>query len=131
MLQSAANRLTMRSGERYGYIDIVIVDNNIPEDEKQFFVTLLNPSGGAALGLGSTVTVIINPSDGAFGVFQFAQSSLGVQAVESGEAGQSVGYTTTPIQVLLHYKYYETRKQVLRVANQVQHKPACTVSEKD
>ena len=93
----------MRNGQRYSYINITIIDNNIPEDEKQFFVTLLNPSGGAALGLGSIVTVIISPSDGAFGVFQFAQASLGVQAVESGEAGQSVGYTTTPIQVIVFF----------------------------
>ena len=89
----------MKAGERYSYIEITIIDNNIPESEKQFVVTLLNPSGGAALGLGSNVTVIINHSDGAFGVFQFAEASLGVQAVESGEAEQSVGYSTTRLKV--------------------------------
>ena len=86
----------MRDGERYGYIDITIIDNAIPEDEKFFVVTLLNPSGGAALGVGSTVTVMIDHSDGAFGVFQFAENSLGVQAVESGDTS----YTVTLIQVV-------------------------------
>lgn len=86
----------MSSGQRYAYIDINIVDNNIPEDEKSFVVTLLNPSGGAALGIGSAVTVVINHSDGAFGIFQFSASSLGVQATETGNSG----YNTVPLQVL-------------------------------
>ena len=85
----------MRDGERYRYIDITIIDNNIPEDEKQFVVSLVNTRGGATLGVGSTVLVIINPSDGAFGVFQFADNSLGVQAIESGDTG----FTITLLQV--------------------------------
>lgn len=85
----------MYSGQRYGYIDINIVDNSIPEDEKTFVVTLLNPSGWASLGIGSAITVVIDHSDGAFGVFQFGALARGVQAEETGDSG----YNTVPIQV--------------------------------
>ena len=86
----------LKDSERFGYINITIVDNDVPEDEKWFIVSLLNPSGGAAIGTGSTVKVIIDHSDGAFGVFQFTQnSSQGVQALET----EAVGFTVTNLQV--------------------------------
>ncbi|KAL4228132.1 hypothetical protein ACF0H5_013567 [Mactra antiquata] len=80
----------MKDGERYTYIDITIVDNNIPEDEKSFLVTLMNPSGGAALGVASAVTVMIEHSDGAFGIFQFQDMYRGLQADETGDSSYNI-----------------------------------------
>ena len=92
----------MTNGQRYGYIDINIVDNNIPEDEKMFVVTLLNPSGGAALGIGSAVTVVIDHSDGAFGVFQFDPLYRGLQVEELGDSG----YNTILIKVKTYHTFF-------------------------
>ncbi|XP_052793587.1 adhesion G-protein coupled receptor V1-like [Mya arenaria] len=92
---AAVGRLTFRDGERYNFIDIRIIDNNIPEDEKSFIVTLLNPSGGATLGQGSAVIVVIEHSDGAFGVFQFGPMFRGIQAQESGDSG----FNVVPLQI--------------------------------
>ncbi|KAH3717920.1 hypothetical protein DPMN_060716 [Dreissena polymorpha] len=85
----------MKDQVRYAFINITIVDNSIPEDEKTFVVTLLNPSGGAALGKGSAVIVVIQPSDGAFGVFQFGPNYRGIQVMETGDSG----FNVVPIQV--------------------------------
>jgi hypothetical protein len=80
----------MRDGERYAYIDIAIIDNIIPEDEKTFIVTLLNPSGGAQLGIGSEIVVVIEHSDGAFGVFQFKENSRQIRAQEMGDSSSNI-----------------------------------------
>ena len=47
----------------------------------------MNPTGGAAVGVASSVMVTINASDNAFGVYQFADSSLTVMAQETGDVG--------------------------------------------
>jgi len=60
-------------------------------------VSLLNPSGGASLGQGSAVVVMIDHSDGAFGIFQFGPLSRGVQARETGDSG----FNTVPLQVYM------------------------------
>ena len=93
--------MTFLNGERYRYIDINIIDNDIPEDEKSFVVTLLNPSGGAAIGVGSAITVVIEHSDGAFGIFQFRDSSRGVQVEEQGDGG----FNTVTLEVNLSDMY--------------------------
>ncbi|KAL3865784.1 hypothetical protein ACJMK2_043139 [Sinanodonta woodiana] len=90
MNKAGVGRLSFANGVRYAYIEIAIIDNNIPEDEKFFTVSLVNPGGGATLGVGSVVTVVINSSDGAYGIFQFADSSLGVQAEETGDSGYNL-----------------------------------------
>ena len=81
-LQAGVDRVTLRAGERYAYINITILDNLIPESEKKFSVVLLNGRGGADTGPGSLAIVTIQPSDQAFGVFQFAQDSLTLSVPE-------------------------------------------------
>lgn len=88
--QAAVGKIAMKDGERYAYIDITILDNNIPEDEKSFVVTLMNPSGGAVLGVASVVTVMIEHSDGAFGIFQIADLYRGLQADETGDSDYNI-----------------------------------------
>lgn len=50
-------------------------------------VELVNPTGGAALGVANSIMVTINASDNAFGVYQFADDSLVVMAQETGDLG--------------------------------------------
>ena len=48
---------------------------------------LLNPSGGAEVGIGSTIEISIQHSDQAYGVFQFESQSLEVTAMENSDSG--------------------------------------------
>lgn len=96
-VQGNAGKLYFSDGERYEVINIVIVDNDIPEDQKTFRIDLFNPQGGALLGVASSVTVVITHSDGAYGVFEFDEESLNVQALERGDSG----FTSTGFKVSL------------------------------
>lgn len=72
----------LNPGQRYAYINITILAPPSPVGERQFDVVLLNPKGGAGLGVGSTITISIEASRLASGVFQFADSSLIVTVEE-------------------------------------------------
>ena len=93
--QAGAGILTFSDGQLYNYITIQIVDNALPEDEKTFYVNLFNPTNGAALGVGSSILVVIDNSDGAYGVFQFADNSLVREVEELGDSG----YTSVSLTV--------------------------------
>lgn len=80
----------MASGVNFAFINITVKDNKLPEAEKKFSVELVNPMGGAVLGLGSSVAVTIQASDGAFGVFQFANSSVNIRGSEDGDGGFNI-----------------------------------------
>ena len=67
-----------------------MIDDSVPEDAKYFLVKLVNPTGGAALGLGSTVKVTISASDDAYGVIQFDRVSLTTLAVEDDNDAGSI-----------------------------------------
>ncbi len=56
----------------------------------QLQVELLNPSGGAEVGVASTIEILIQHSDQAFGVFQFDVMSLDVTVSESSDSGYDV-----------------------------------------
>ncbi|CAG2257626.1 ADGRV1 [Mytilus edulis] len=84
---AGVGKLEFNDGQMYHFININIMDNADPEDDKTFYVQLLNPTGGATLDVASTVTVVIRASDGAFGKFQFSDSSLNVETNELGESG--------------------------------------------
>ncbi|CAH1797156.1 unnamed protein product [Owenia fusiformis] len=87
---AGVNRLVFEENQRYAYINISIVDNLTPEDDKSFQVQLVNPTGGADIGLGSTITVTISHSDNAYGVFMFTGDSLNVMASEVGDMDYSL-----------------------------------------
>ncbi|KAF7670351.1 hypothetical protein LDENG_00010120 [Lucifuga dentata] len=63
-------------------IAVNIIDDDIPEKEEHFSVILKNPKGGAEIGFGGQVTVIIPTNDDAHGVIGFAQSSLSMEVEE-------------------------------------------------
>ncbi|KAI5088303.1 G-protein coupled receptor 98 isoform X2, partial [Silurus meridionalis] len=63
-------------------IAVNIVDDDTPEVEEGFRVSLKNPKGGAEIGFHSQVTLIISANDDAYGVIGFTQSSLSVEVEE-------------------------------------------------
>ena len=83
MLKARAGLLTFTDGQRHTYINIRILRwANSTEGDRTFDVQLLNPTGGASTGVGSTVSVILLAGTHAFGVFYFADDSLSVVAAE-------------------------------------------------
>lgn len=56
-------------------IVVNIIDDDIPEEQEYFQVCLKNPKGGAEIGFGGQVTVIVPTNDDAHGVIGFAQVS--------------------------------------------------------
>ncbi|KAJ8380590.1 hypothetical protein SKAU_G00013680 [Synaphobranchus kaupii] len=109
--------LDFQPGERHAYISVNIIDNPVPELDKVFRVELYNPDGGvdqllstegsgsgeadadfflpsfhqhASLGIASHITVTIDASDDAHGVFEFSKDSLDVDGTEADEGRSSV-----------------------------------------
>ncbi len=61
---------------------------SLPDNFHLFIqVELLNPSGGAEVGIGSVIEITIQHSDQAFGVFQFHPASLNVVTQENSDSG--------------------------------------------
>ena len=85
----------MLPGQLFSEVNITILDNNIPENEKYFWLELVNPQGGAAIGPGSRMLVTIEASDHAYGVFSIAESSRYITTEEP----KDTGYTTVSIKV--------------------------------
>lgn len=56
-------------------IAVNIIDDDIPEVQEYFKVSLKNPKGGAEIGFGGQVTVIVPTNDDAHGVVGFADVS--------------------------------------------------------
>lgn len=56
-------------------IAVNIIDDDIPEVQEYFAVSLKNPKGGAEIGFGGQVTVTVPTNDGAHGVIGFARVS--------------------------------------------------------
>ncbi|XP_045890437.1 adhesion G-protein coupled receptor V1 [Micropterus dolomieu] len=63
-------------------IAVNIIDDDIPEEQEYFQVSLKNPKGGAEIGFGGQVTVIVPTNDDAHGVIGFAQNSLSLEVDE-------------------------------------------------
>ncbi|XP_026994314.2 adhesion G-protein coupled receptor V1 isoform X1 [Tachysurus fulvidraco] len=63
-------------------IAVNIINDDTPEVEERFRVSLKNPKGGAEIGFRSQVTVIISANDDAYGIVGFAQNSLSLEVDE-------------------------------------------------
>ena len=66
-----------------------------------FQVELVNPTGGAAVGVAGTIIVSINASDNAYGVYQFADDALQVMAQETGDVGYKSVFLRVGLSVFL------------------------------
>ncbi|KAM3610925.1 uncharacterized protein V6R79_010649 [Siganus canaliculatus] len=69
-------------------IAVNIIDDDIPEEQEYFQVSLKNPKGGAEIGFGGQVTVSIPTNDDAHGVIGFAQNSLFMEVEELEQNNQ-------------------------------------------
>ncbi|XP_026199339.1 adhesion G-protein coupled receptor V1 [Anabas testudineus] len=69
-------------GDRELEIAVNIIDDDTPEVQEYFRVSLKNPKGGAEIGFGGQVTIIVPTNDDAHGVIRFAQNSLFVEVEE-------------------------------------------------
>ncbi|KAM4746526.1 adhesion G-protein coupled receptor V1 isoform 2-T2 [Anableps anableps] len=65
-----------------------VIDDDIPEVEEVFRVKLKNPKGGAEIGFGGQVTIIVPTNDDAHGVIGFAQNSLYMEVEELEQNNQ-------------------------------------------
>ncbi|XP_057687080.1 adhesion G-protein coupled receptor V1 isoform X4 [Corythoichthys intestinalis] len=69
-------------------IAVNVLDDDVPEEQEQFQVRLKNPKGGAEIGFGGQVTVVVPSNDNAHGVIGFAQNSLSLEVDELEENHQ-------------------------------------------
>ncbi|XP_031160888.2 adhesion G-protein coupled receptor V1 isoform X2 [Sander lucioperca] len=81
-------QLHFAPGDSQFEIAVNILDDDIPEEQEHFQVSLKNPKGGAEIGFGGQVTVIVPTNDDAHGVIGFAQNSLSVEVEELEQNNQ-------------------------------------------
>ncbi|XP_041856249.1 adhesion G-protein coupled receptor V1 [Melanotaenia boesemani] len=80
--------LNFAPGDSELEIAVNIIDDDIPEVEELFQVKLKNPKGGAEIGFGGQVKVIIPTNDDAYGVIGFALNSLNMEVEELEQNNQ-------------------------------------------
>ncbi|XP_040899032.1 adhesion G-protein coupled receptor V1 [Toxotes jaculatrix] len=69
-------------------IAVNIIDDDIPEVQEYFQVSLKNPKGGAEIGFGGQVKITVPTNDDAHGVIGFAQNSLSMEVEELEQNNQ-------------------------------------------
>ncbi|XP_062238571.1 adhesion G-protein coupled receptor V1 [Platichthys flesus] len=69
-------------------VAVNILDDDIPEVQEHFQVGLKNPKGGAEIGFGGQVTILVPTNDDAHGVIGFAQDSLSTEVEELEQNNQ-------------------------------------------
>ncbi|GAA6109102.1 adhesion G-protein coupled receptor V1 isoform X1 [Tachysurus ichikawai] len=71
---ATASVLHFVNGERYKFVEVVIIDDPFPEGDEKFQLVLTNPSPGLELGKNITVTVTILANDDGHGIISFNNS---------------------------------------------------------
>ena len=88
-MKADAGLLTFSDGQRHTHINITITrPADSTDGDQTFHVELLNPTGGASVGVASTISVTLLAGRHAYGVFRFADQSLSVAVAE--DAGSPV-----------------------------------------
>ncbi|XP_048383057.2 adhesion G-protein coupled receptor V1 isoform X4 [Stegostoma tigrinum] len=64
-------RIFFADGERYKFLEVTVLDDDIPEGDEAFQLILTNPSFGLELGERTTVTVTIFANDDGHGILSF------------------------------------------------------------
>lgn len=54
-------------------IAVNVIDDDVPEEQEYFQVALKHPKGGAEIGFGGQMTIIVPANDDAHGVIGFAE----------------------------------------------------------
>ncbi|XP_061673206.1 adhesion G-protein coupled receptor V1 isoform X2 [Syngnathoides biaculeatus] len=73
-------------------IAVNVLDDDVPEQQENFQVHLKNPKGGAEIGFGGQVTVVVPSNDNPHGVIGFAQNSLSLD-VEELDQNHQISFT--------------------------------------
>ncbi|KAI4876542.1 hypothetical protein NFI96_002228 [Prochilodus magdalenae] len=73
---SSSGELFFQPGVSELEVAVNIINDDAPEEEERFRLTLKNPKGGAEIGFRGQVTVVIPANDDAYGIIGFAQNSL-------------------------------------------------------
>jgi G-protein coupled receptor 98 len=60
----------------FAVVTVTILDDAIPEDDEQFTVQLMNPTGGASLASDSYISVVILANDYVAGIMAFNATSI-------------------------------------------------------
>uniref|UniRef100_A0A8B9KGD3 Adhesion G protein-coupled receptor V1 n=1 Tax=Astyanax mexicanus TaxID=7994 RepID=A0A8B9KGD3_ASTMX len=68
------NTLTFMNGERHKFVEVLILDDPIPEGDEKFQLILTNPSPGLELGENTTATVTILANDDGHGIISYNKS---------------------------------------------------------
>lgn len=50
-----------------------VIDDDVPEEQEYFHVALKHPKGGAEIGFGGQMTIVVPANDDAHGVVGFAE----------------------------------------------------------
>ena len=74
--RTASGILTFKPAQKSGTISVPLIDDHVFGVNKNFYVTLSSPAGGATLGALRTGLVTMIDSDNPAGVFQFASTSV-------------------------------------------------------
>lgn len=65
--------MTFEPGQRLRSTSVEVLEDYLPENTETFFVTLVNPTGGATIGPKNKITVNILSNDNAHGIIEFAE----------------------------------------------------------
>ncbi|KTG21902.1 hypothetical protein cypCar_00006410, partial [Cyprinus carpio] len=71
-----SGELFFQPGVRELEIAVNVINDDVPEEEEHFRVSLRNPKGGAEIGFRGQVTLFIPANDDAYGIIGFTQNSL-------------------------------------------------------
>lgn len=69
----SSGELFFQPGVRELEVTVNVINDDIPEVEENFHVSLKNPKGGAEIGFRGQVTLFIPANDDAYGILGFAQ----------------------------------------------------------
>nr|Q6JAN0.1 RecName: Full=Adhesion G-protein coupled receptor V1; AltName: Full=G-protein coupled receptor 98; AltName: Full=Monogenic audiogenic seizure susceptibility protein 1 homolog; AltName: Full=Very large G-protein coupled receptor 1; Flags: Precursor [Danio rerio]AAT07468.1 very large G-protein coupled receptor-1 [Danio rerio] len=72
----SSGELFFQPGVQELEIAVNVIDDDVPEEEEHFRVSLKNPKGGAEIGFRGQVTFFIPANDDTYGIIGFSQNSL-------------------------------------------------------
>lgn len=77
-----------------------IIDDDVPEEQEYFHVALKHPKGGAEIGFGGQMTIVVPANDDAHGVIGFAEVITEKRSFGLGRDGDQTDFVC--LFVVLH-----------------------------
>ncbi|XP_029685938.1 LOW QUALITY PROTEIN: adhesion G-protein coupled receptor V1 [Takifugu rubripes] len=84
----SSGELHFAPGDRELEIAVNIIDDDVPEEQEYFHVALKHPKGGAEIGFGGQMTIVVPANDDAHGVIGFAENFLSMEVEELEQNNQ-------------------------------------------